>query len=97
MPHLNSQLQSVAAGDPNLNSQFSILNSQFLTPNSGDAQRRQNGFSLVELLVACTLLALVIVPILRSVNANRKVSSAIIDSTYESIASSSDAASNSEL
>lgn len=53
------------------------------------ANDRQNGFTLVEVLVACALLALVIVPTMRAFSANRSVSENLVDRIQTSIESAS--------
>lgn len=55
-------------------------------------EKRQNksGFTLIEVLVACTLLALVIIPLMRTMNANQKVADAIVNESASSISEASD-------
>ncbi len=43
------------------------------------------GFTLVEVLVACTLLALVIIPLMRAFHSNGAISQAIKEKSYNAI------------
>jgi prepilin-type N-terminal cleavage/methylation domain-containing protein len=49
----------------------------------------KQGFTLIEVLVACTLLALVIIPLMRAMNANQKIADAIVNESASSISEAS--------
>lgn len=49
----------------------------------------KQGFTLIEVLVACTLLALVIIPLMRAMNANQKIADTIINESASSISEAS--------
>ena len=59
---------------------------------TGCGRRRQGGFTLIEVLVACTLLALVVVPAMRAFSANRRVADAIVGWAVSGIAAADAAA-----
>lgn len=49
----------------------------------------KQGFTLIEVLVACTLLALVIIPLMRAMNANQKIADTIVNESASSISEAS--------